>query len=451
MKSLLSILKKSISTFMVLFLIFSFGNCDSISAQTEPPETIIPPFSTKQTNLPGPDSETKRSGVEFSTKWDLWSDGITHLRGANIWQSLVVPEVDGDFKGTERVGPPYQQKDFDQLAEWGANYIVLSVPGIFTENPPYEIDQKVQENLDRLLDMAVKADLFVTIAFRTGPGRAEWSLCCSGEKEYKEYFNDKVWTDAKAQQAWTEMWKATAERYRNHPEVVGYELMVEPDAEDILLNIWNPEDFFPKYANTLYDWNQFYPKIVKAIRQVDQDTPIIVGSSGYSSIRWLPYLISIEEYKIVYDVHQYEPFSAYTHQESGSRHGYPGNYDIDNDGIKDAFNKEWLRGQYAIVQQYANEHKAAMAVNEFGVKRFVPDAAKFTSDQIEIIESFGWNYAVWEWSSTFKPFSDTVTDFNFRLGPNIKNNKPVPNALADVIKNYWQRNVIHLSNIKWSK
>ena len=392
-------------------------------------------------------------GIGFiQTKWGLWSEGKTFLRGANIWQSLVIPEVDGDFKGTGYTGPPFNQEDFNRLAEWGANYLVLSVPGIFTEKTPYQLDKKAQENLERLLDMAAKADLFVTIAFRTGPGRAEWSLCCSGDEEWQGYFNDTVWTDPAAQQAWAEMWKTTAELYRERPEVVGYELMVEPNGEDILLDIWNAEDFFPKYANSSYDWNQFYPKIVNTIRQVDKETPIIVGGASYSRIGWLPYLQPVKDNKIVYDIHQYEPVSAYTHQGPGSRHGYPGRYDLDNDGIVDDFNLKWLRKQYQIVQDFSDQNQAAISINEFGSKRSAPDAANFIQDQFEIFETNGWNHAIWEWSSTFKPFCEAVTDFNFRLGPDPENkSKEIQNELADVIKSYWQKNTIRPSLAIWNK
>jgi hypothetical protein len=64
-------------------------------------------------------------------KWTLWTDG-TQLRGANIWQRVVVPELDGDeFLGDGYVGPPFTQADFDRLAALGANYINLSHPGLF--------------------------------------------------------------------------------------------------------------------------------------------------------------------------------------------------------------------------------------------------------------------------------------------------------------------------------
>jgi hypothetical protein len=385
-----------------------------------------------------------------SSKWDLWSSGKTQLRGVNIWQSLVIPAIDGDFKGNGRVGPPYSQEDFDQLTALGANYLVLSVPGIFTENPPYQVDPGAQQNLDYLLSKAKKADLFVTIAFRTGPGRAEWSLCCFGEDDYKGYFNDKVWTDAAAQQAWVEMWQTAAKRYRDHPEVVGYELMVEPDGEDILLGIWNPEDFYPKYENTLYDWNQFYPRIVNAIRQVDADTPIIVGGASYSRIQWLSFLKFIPDKKIVYDIHQYDPHESYTHQAPIGKHSYPGNFDLDGDGKPDRFDQQWLKTLFDPAVGFSAEHQASIAVNEFGIKRWVPKAANFIKDQVDIFETNGWNHAIWVWPTSFGTFSQVANEFNFRLGPNpVNKSKNVSSQLLDTILSFWKRNTVRPSDGDW--
>ncbi|MFQ6093285.1 MAG: hypothetical protein ACE5OR_11540, partial [bacterium] len=109
-------------------------------------------------------------------KWALWNQG-TQLRGANIYQRRVYPELDNGFLGPGPVGPPYSQEDFDRLAELGANYVNISHPGLFTENPPYTLDEDIQDNLDNLLAMIAQADMFAVISFRTGPGRSEfWAV-----------------------------------------------------------------------------------------------------------------------------------------------------------------------------------------------------------------------------------------------------------------------------------
>jgi aryl-phospho-beta-D-glucosidase BglC (GH1 family) len=73
------------------------------------------------------------------------------------------------------------------------------------------------------------------------------------------------------QDTWVKMWRYTAQRYRDNPTVVGCDLMCEPNSAGILLDIWEPTELYPEYAGTLYDWNQFYPRIVEAIRQPAED------------------------------------------------------------------------------------------------------------------------------------------------------------------------------------
>jgi hypothetical protein len=74
----------------------------------------------------------------------LWDTSTgPHLRGANIWQARVDLELDGpDFKGPGPVGPPLTQDDFDRLSHLGANYVNVSHPGLFTETPPYVLDEE---------------------------------------------------------------------------------------------------------------------------------------------------------------------------------------------------------------------------------------------------------------------------------------------------------------------
>ena len=431
--------------------VFLLSSCSFTSVKVNP--QITTQSANKSLQVP-----LKENGLKLitpqsivKTKWDLWSSGSTLLRGANIYQRLVVPEVDGfDSLGAGHVGPPFYQTDFDQLKESGANYVVLSVPGLFTEKPPFQVDQIVQQNLDAMIQMAAQADLFVTIAFRTGPGRSEWSMCCKDMLDLKFLFNDQVWTSTSDQQGWIDMWKYTAERYKNSPNVVGYELMVEPDGEDIWLNISDPQDFYPSYKGSLFDWNVFYPKIVTAIRMVDDKTPIIVGGMGYSSIAWLPYLQPNSDQKIIYDVHQYEPMGAYTHQTPNGKNKYSGTMDINSDGNLELVDQTWLRTKLNVIKDFVNANHAPVSINEFGIKRWVPGAEAFMKDEMTIFEENGWNYSMWEWSTSNSPFAREINDFNFRLGTDPRNTtEEVANDLWNTIKYFWQRNQVRPSTIQW--
>jgi hypothetical protein len=84
--------------------------------------------------------------------------------------------------------------------------------------------------------------MFAVISFRTGPGRSEFTFFWGKDDDWFDasYYNDIVWQDRAAQEAWAAMWQHTAARYRDNPIVVGYDLMVEPNANEVWLDVWDP-------------------------------------------------------------------------------------------------------------------------------------------------------------------------------------------------------------------
>lgn len=139
-----------------------------------------------------------------SDKIDMWK-GATKLRGANIMY---------EWNGGN-VWPSYTQADFNLLASWGANYVELSVGGIYTQTGAFVVDEGSAAELKRVLDLAYAAKLWAVIAFRTGPGRSEDTFNNGGNPL------SPVWSNGTAQTAWTAMWKETATRFKNHPAVAG--------------------------------------------------------------------------------------------------------------------------------------------------------------------------------------------------------------------------------------
>lgn len=449
--------------FVLVFISFLLNSCGEINNfqdqnlnnqefdhdQNNASENINEQIQENQTQ-----SDDNQFDQSMITKWDLWGSGQTQLRGANIWQALVILELDGDtFKGSGYVGPPYSQQDFYDMAALGANYVTISGPGIFTEEPPFVVDQQAVEHLDNLLAMIAEADMFAVISFRTGPGRSECTFWCEEDDPvYEDYFNDTMWEDQDAQDAWVDMWQFTAERYGGNPIVVGYKLMVEPNAPPAIFDIWDPEEFYDDYAGTLYDWNQLYPRLVSGIRQVDTQTPILVNADGFSAIEWLPFLKTIDDPKIVYIVHQYHPFDEYTHQETDSRNEYPGSLDLDWDGNPDDFNQEWMDEELLFpVDEFSEQYGVVIGVDEFGLNRWVPGAAIYMDELMELFENRGMNYSIWAWPTSWPEFEEEVHAMNFLLGPDPDNRSPVDNDLQDVIAEYWSLNTIRPSTISWEE
>jgi hypothetical protein len=386
----------------------------------------------------------------------LWDNsGGTHLRGAVMTQRRSYAAIDGGALGPGPVGPPYTQTDFARLAARGANLVVISHPGLFGEKPPFALDQGVQQNLDNLLAMIAKADMFAVIAFRTGPGRSEFTfhLGEAGSWFGPEMYNDTVWADAKAQQAWVQMWRYTAQRYRDHPVVVGYELMVEPNSNAIgsnaskPLEIWDADTFYGKYAGSLLDWNQLHPKIVAGVRGVDPDTPVLIGGNGYSGLDFLPYLEPSDDPRVVYVVHTYDPFQ-YTHQETDGGLGYPGDYDVTWDDQPDQFNAAFLDGVLSPIDDARAAWGRPIAVTEYGTARWAPSSRRYLADMIQRFEARGANHTIFEWGSAYAPYVEVSNMFNLRCGASAGNASEVKTSpVLSLLGTVWKRNQLRPSNV----
>ncbi|PYT09272.1 MAG: hypothetical protein DMF60_02850 [Acidobacteria bacterium] len=340
--------------------------------------------------------------ASINEKFDLWR-GPTTLRGANIWQKRVFPD---DEMGAGPVGPPYGQEDFDKLASWGANYVNISHPGIFTERGDYQIEEAVFQNLDQLINRAERAGLFVVVSYRTGPGRNEGVF---GGDEGSVLA--KVWKNQAAQNGWVEMWRETARRLKERTSVVGYDLMVEPETRKTGV------------------WNRLAQRITRAIRDIDVGTPILIGGADWSTVDSLSGLQLNGDPRTIYTIHQYEPYD-YSHQ----------------DARRATFTTDELQKLYDRIEEFKSRNGVPVAINEFGVERFAPDAGRFVATQMAMIEKLGANHALWLWETSFPLDYD---EFNFRRGPDAKSHRDIEDsALIAAIKADWAKNVVHLADLK---
>jgi len=446
-------LNPSIIVFALATLLIT--GCLSAGVATPQEEAAAEPTGTA---VPATESMTEPAANDRNemTKWNLWSSGEVMLRGINIHQRVIYEGWDDpEYYGDGPVGPVFTQEDFDHLAELGANYVNISHPGLFTVDEPFGLDEGSQANLDQLLEMIAQADMFAVISFRTGPGRSELTFWGVGPDDEmgQNLLNDSVWEDQAAQDAWVDMWRATAERYKDNPVVVGYDLMVEPNSSAVFFDVYSPEEFYPAHADSLYDWNQFYPRLVEAIREVDSDTPILVGTMSFSQVDWLPYLEPTDDPRTVYTFHQYMPHD-YTHQQPDEQGNlpaaYPGELDLNWDGEPDSLDRDWLESLLSPVDEFRSNHGMPVAVNEYGVMRFEPGAAEYLGDLMGLLENLGVNHALWAWASAQVLRYGEMQEFEYRLGPDMDNlTEEVPSELMDVIVGNWEQNRIRPSQVKF--
>ena len=147
-------------------------------------------------------------------------------------------------------------------------------------------------------------------------------------------------------------------------------------------------------------------------------------------------------------VHQYEPQDEYTHQEPPAVNAYPGTFDLDWDGAPDTFDRSWLDEYLSIIDDFGAEHGAPVAVNEYGVVRWIPNAADYMRDLMDLFEQRGMNHAFWAWNPSRPPHNVDNDAFDFLHGPGPDNHTNVATSdLIDVILDNWSRNTVRPSNV----
>lgn len=341
--------------------------------------------------------------------FSLWDSGV--LRGANVFQGRNPGGASNGFGDGD-----FTQADFDDLARAGANYVQISHAGTFTEQPPYVLDPAAEANLDHVIDMVGQAGLYAVIAFRSGPGRNENAI---SNRDVTPL--DVIWTSQAAHDAWVAMLRHTAERYGGNPVVVGYSIVVEPNAY-ALYNFVDPLDFYLDAGGTIADVNRLYADATAAIRQVDTETPILLEPEGFGNVTWLPFLNPTGDAHTVYTVHDYTPFE-YTHEVvPGST--YPGSYDVDGNGQPELVDKAFLTTYLGRVQTFSDQRGVPVAVTEFGVHRTAPNAAAYLADRIAIQDTIG-SWAVWTWQPA--GFDDPFSVHD-------------PSPVLDALKSAWATN-----------
>ena len=314
------------------------------------------------------------AGAESFDKYALWIDG-PRLRGANIYQQ---DEGRDDGESKAGFGPAVLENDLVGLRQAGANLVILSVPGTYHVRSPVPWPA-MQAHLRKIVDWAERADLFVVIAYRTGPGRGEGDITEDGLSDRTVYSNDVQ------RRAWVEMWRQTAEEYAAKRHVVGYDIQVEP------------------HDHTPAQWSTLAQNIIDGIRELDTKTPILVSPGDWGGYDALEAFVPLadSQNRLIYSVHQYEPYE-FTHQDMQ---------------LSAAAIDETLEEIYSTIGQWTNAHDTTVAITEFGydIGRSKATSLHYLSSQLDEIESRELSHSIWLWEVAAADYHD----FDIRFYPDV--------------------------------
>lgn len=281
-------------------------------------------------------------------KLEYWK---VQRKGANFFNR--VPTEDW-FIAAKGVGIQFARLACDKWQGAGRDFLLGNADAF------KEISEVDFETLRGVLDQAQKHDIKVVITLLSLPG-SRWRQNNDGQDDLQ------IWEDEDYQRQSVDFWIEFAKRLKDHPAVIGYNLLNEPHPE------------------RLASLNLFYEKIVPAIRQVDSDTPIIVDTGLYAAPWAIGYLNPIDEKGILYSFHMYDPYAYTTRKINNEKYQYPGTF-----GEGDL--REFLEPVSAWQQKFQIP-SSQILVGEFGCDRTSIGAEKYLGDLIRIFDDRGWHWA----------------------------------------------------------
>jgi aryl-phospho-beta-D-glucosidase BglC (GH1 family) len=287
------------------------------------------------------------------------------------------------------------EDDFRTLAEWGATLLRYQMgPRWDAKAPPdaalasylADLDARL-DHLDRdVLPLAEKYGIWIVVDLHSPPGGRTGSDMAM--------FYDQRWNDA-----FVEIWRKIARRFKGRPMIYGYDLVNEPKQSDrAICDYWNTQR-----------------RAAEAIREIDPDATIVVEANGYAAASAFAYLSPLAMDNVVYQLHMYEPF-AFTHQGIHKGCG-PTVYPDEGKG----WNREYLARRLAPVVAFQKKHGARILVGEFSAVAWADGAEKYLADLISLFNEYGWDW-------TYHAFRESPCWDVEKAGPSIPKMVPVPDT-----------------------
>lgn len=281
------------------------------------------------------------------------------------------------------------------------------------------LDEDDLRALKAALDDAHAHGIKVVVTTVSLPG-SRWRQHNDGKDDLR------VWREARYHDEAARFWHDLAARLKDHPAVVGYNILNEPHPERATRfdDFWT-EDFAKWYAkveNTPADLNLLYAKVVAAIRRADRQTPVVLDSGLYATPWAFKYLKPVRDERIIYSFHMAEPWAYTTRRINRGRFSYPGVVTV-GDGERVADERRWdaaeLERFLAPITEWQQRHEIPtrrIFVGEFGSSRGVAGADKYLADLTDIFDRRGWHWAFYQ----FRADGDW-TERDYEYGP-----KPLP-------------------------
>ncbi|MBU6453152.1 MAG: cellulase family glycosylhydrolase [Cyanobacteria bacterium REEB67] len=293
-----------------------------------------------------------------------------HLgRGINLGNALDAPKE-------SEWGVTLQADYFRLIKEAGFDHVRLPVrwETHCAGTAPYTIDPAFFERVDWAIAEARRNQLMIVVnmhhheAFEKDP---------DGQKE-----------------RFLAMWRQIAERYREAPPEVAFEIYNEPSK-----NI------------DAQKWNDFFGEALKIVRRTNHDRCVVVGPVQWNSIDQLPSLELPADPQLLVTVHYYQPFH-FTHQ-GASWAGPESTKWLGTKWTGSPTEIAAIAADFAKAAAWGEAHHRPIYLGEFGAfsKADIDSRALWTAAVSRQAAARGFSSAYWEFCSGFGAYDPEAKEW----------------------------------------
>lgn len=196
---------------------------------------------------------------------------VAFKRGLNLGNALDAPK-EGEWNVT------LNERHFRGVAAAKLDHVRLPVRfnAHALSEPPYTLDPRFMARVDWALEQAARHALGVILDFH--------------------HYNELIENLAAHTERFVEIWRQVAERYREYPESVAFELLNEP-----------------RSPLTPTQVNELYARVIPVVRASNPTRLLIADSFDWASAAALHQLVLAEDPRIMASFHMYQP-ALFTHQ-----------------------------------------------------------------------------------------------------------------------------------------
>ena len=306
------------------------------------------------------------------------------------------------------------EQDIHDLAKWNVNLIRYQIvdgcPDVKDIATYKKWFNSALDHLEKLMPLLKKYDIQVIVDMHHVVG----GRCGKAGKLDPSHF----WAmeDPKYRNAFVQIWKDTAKRFKGNTQIYAFDLCNEPI----------------QHGKAMFSFWDLQYDTAKAIRKIDPEVPIMVESNHMAN----PIFFEMQPMplkNIIYSIHMYAP-GDYTHQgvndTSYTKQFYAKRYDYRNSG--------WDRARLAkameAVRKFQQQYGAKIQVGEFSVAIWAPGGASYLNDLVSIFEEYKWDWtyhAFREWDGWSLEHEGT---------PDAMTKATTPTDRLQTMLKYWQKN-----------